>query len=1459
MGPNLSKDDQAFVLSFASLWDSTFFSDESKHKIIEVANLMSEKRARPVPHFMSFLSLLNNTSQKSIPETDVKTILNGIYHLPSEQGFTLTILNNFLLRIDRFITDGTIFVSNSVQWKIAGSNYKYNSEEKFEIIFSQVELIGLSRADSLVIFKTNGRYYPSEAFWNGEGGIVSWEKSGLSIEEVYANLNKYEITLSRQDYKADSVLFTNKIYFQEAILGSLTDRISKLGNPSSSDYPRFESYRQDFSIDNIYQGLYYRGGFSMQGGKLIGSGTNEINASLMIYNQDSLLMTVRSKSFVFLPNRAFSMNSSLLMHLGNDSIFHPELALNYIAATDEVSLYRTERSMSQSPYSNTYHNLDMTFEQLVWKRNDSIMYFTMPRASAIGNANFESINFFNKRNYERLQGIDFQHPLILVRNFKNYFYGDNLPVIDFANYCKKNVSEIRHVLLDLALRGYIFYDFENDYFRIREKLVNTLQANTGRIDYDVINFISNTEAPLENASFNLNTYELRVNGIPRVFISSVQNVNIFPANNRVTLKKDRNFEFDGIINAGNLTFYGSNFAFDYNDFTVSLQNVDSVSIRAETEQIDDLGRKMLAEVQNRLRNVTGVLYIDKPDNKSGREEYPDYPKFSSTELSAVLFNDPRIQKGAYTGDKVYFQVEPFKMDSLNTFENRNLRFTGKFISGGIFPDIEQNLVLQSDFSLGFSYTAPSEGIPVYGGKGIFYESVNLSNKGIIGKGRLSFETTELTGEEFIFYPDSMNLAMADINVSQKTSGVQFPLVKSKNNMVHWLPETNEMSVKQKDTPFTIHNQNTTLSGNINISPVGIKGSGSLQFDDANISSGLFSFTATESMTDTADFFIKIPVQSENTFSGNDFKVKMNHVTGKGEFQSNDGINMVEFPINRYIGFVEKFEWLPSENLLKLSSSRTPENEEQSGAKYISMHFRQDSLYYISPNLNYNYVNNIMNASGVQYLKVADALLYPHQGNLTVEAGANMRTLEKSVIIANRNSQLHKFYDAGTLVESKNKYNAKGYYDYLDKDEKIQQILFERIEVDTAGQTIAKGKISEPDAFTLSPYFEYQGDVNLSANNPYLYFKGGARIIHECESIPKTWLAFESEIKPDSIYIPVDDNPLNLNKDKIFSGSLVANDSIHIYPSFISFRKKFNDIQISGAGEYLYFEEGFDRYLLGSREKMQNRELPGNFIVFDRNQCLLTSQGKINPDINLGQFKIESSGTVVHSMRNNSLDLNLMLAFDFFFNDPALQIFAHDLDSLPGPETVFLRSPGNKMKIQEFLGDARTEALWKEIEEGGKFLTVPAELSKTIVINNVQLKWNQELRSYQSFGRLEISNIKGNPIHKSVNGYLEISKRRSGDFLDLYIEIDPGNWYYFGYTRGVMVAFSTNNTFNQTLMMPPLKQRQMSLKSGEQSYIYMIATENRLAQFFDRYRRVLQFRKDGKPEEIENVIDDEIIN
>lgn len=1445
MGPNLLKQDQDYLVEFLPVWDSVWFSDSSREQIIEISNRFVEKRARPVPHFINLMKLLETSMNSDLDPQQFEILLTGLKQLTERQDFTLSLLNHFLTRLDNYLTDRTLFSSPLLKWYTTTRDFQFHNEEVFYVRIPETDLIGKSREDSLIVFNTSGRYIPAEAVWQGEKGLVTWEKAGLNRQDVYADLKKFELILSRQEYKADSVIFYNKNYFPEPMLGVLTDRIVKADKPENINFPVFESYRQSYSIDHIFRDFFYTGGISMHGGRFIGSGSQQEVARMDIFRHDSLVISLRSRRFVFLPNRTFSTNTSLTIYLDRDSIYHPDLGFNYLSVNDEISFYRSEKAISRSPYSNSFHNLDMTFDQLIWQRTDSIMYFTMPRASITGNANFESINFFNRQQYDRLQGMDFQNPLVLVRNFQNYFIGEVLPATDFAHFARKNVSEVRNLLMDLTLRGYVFYDIENDHFTIREKLYNTLAASTNRIDYDVINFASNTNAPEENGSLNLNTYDLTINGIPRVYISNFQNVNIFPRNRKVTIKKNRNFQFDGIINAGYLTFFGSNFFFDYDDFMVTLQKVDSVSIRTESGMLDELGRKLLIQVQSLIQIVTGVLYIDQPDNKSGKESYLDYPKFTSTENSVVLFNSPSIHKGVYTADKVYFTVYPFSMDSLNTFQNKDLRFRGRLVSGGIFPDIEQTVTLQPDYSLGFVHQTPPEGLPAYGGKGTYNETIFLSNEGIRGSGKISYLTSELFSEEYFFFPDSVNAASAEINMKQRTSGTPFPVLQARDNHMQWLPKSDNISLKQQDKPFMIHNQSTSLHGNVLIEPSGLSGSGTMLFQNASLKSNLFRYGAIETHADTASMVLKIPDNTDNSFTAADFKVTMNHSTGRGQFISSTGINRIELPINRYAGFIEGFDWTAGESTMLLKSSSVQDSSSYAGARYVSLVPRQDSLSFVSPGLLFNYRTNLMEASGVEHLYVADVLIEPHEGSVSVEEGANMRTLEKSVILANRTDQLHRIYNASTLVESKNKYNAQGSYDYLDMNNQVQKIHFEKVEVDKTGQTIAQGKILEPDAFTLSPYFEYQGEVRLSAEKPLLNFKGGARVVHDCDKPYRTWLAFESEINPNAVYIPVSPNPVDLNNDKVFTGTFIGNDSIYIYPSFASFRRKFNDQQITHAGEFLRYDETSGKYIIGSKERFWMPQHPGNFISLDRNTCELYSEGIINPDINLGQFKMAAAGSAVHRISENSLEMDILLSMDFLLNDPALDLMAKDLDSLPGPETVFFRFPNNRMRIQEFIGTERTDVLWSVLEEDGRFRVVPPEISKTITLNNLKLKWSQESRSYQSYGKFEVLNIGSRPVHKSVTGFLEISKRRSGDFLDLYIEIDPQNFYYFGYTRGVLMAFSSNNDFNQTLMLPPLRQRQIRVRGLDTPYTYMIATDTRIWQFFERYQRVMELRRESE--------------
>jgi hypothetical protein len=82
----------------------------------------------------------------------------------------------------------------------------------------------------------------------------------------------------------------------------------------------------------------------------------------------------------------------------------------------------------------------------------------------------------------------------------------------------------------------------------------------------------------------------------------------------------------------------------------------------------------------------------------------------------------------------------------------------------------------------------------------------------------------------------------------------------------------------------------------------------------------------------------------------------------------------------------------------------------------------------------------------------------------------------------------------------------------------------------------------------------------------------------------------------------------------------------------------------------------------------------------------------------------------------------------------------------------------------------------------------------------------------------------------VKGYVEITKKRSGDILDIYLEINDKQWYYFNYSRGLMQAISSDDEFNKIITeMKPDKRTQKGEK-GEESYRYNVGTVKKKKDF-----------------------------
>jgi len=1461
LGSNFQQEEGKLITDFSVSWRGDLFSLTEKGEIMQLAGIMYERKAR-TNQFQSLiyaiLSMKNRENNQENYSEWMKFLLKYIFIKQT----TLTKLNSLLETTTNLSRDNFLNNSPSIQWKYVGSNFKIKVEnDNILAVFDKGNLLCYSKRDSIIINETSGVYNFTDRKWKGKGGLVTWERTGFNPQEVNAKLNNYFLDPGKSEYKADSVMFTYGKYFSKPVLGQLTDKVMNIQDAEQALYPEFITYSKRYIFKDLYPNIDYDGGFTVKGAKIIGSGVENNLAKIVVKNGPKTLMEVRSKYFVLRPERINGLNSSVKLYLDRDSIYHTDLNFTYYVKTREINLIRTDEYSSQSPYYDTYHKIDMDFEELTWKIDQPLINLTMAKGSAIGKARFESLNYFNMEQFEKLQGMDLAHPLVSIRNYGKRYKNEEFPAIAYADFVGRQLNEVRQVLMVMAKKGFIYYNSQTDMVKIKQRLHDYVNSSFGKIDFDVIDFGSNTQAPLENASLDMNNFDLKVNGIPRIAVSDSQNVVIYPAHEQIILKQNRSFQFDGTIEAGLFTFYGSNFFFDYNNFKINLQNVDSVSLKVNTGEVDNFGRPVTRRVNNVIEHLTGDLRIDKTDNKSGRKNYPEYPLFASRENSLVYYQRKDIENGVYPEESFYFELYPFVLDSLDNFKKEGLQFKGKFQSAGILPPLEQNLVLQPDYSLGFKFNPGPEGIPVYDGKAKLIANIQLSNNGLRADGKLNYLTSTTTSKDFKLYPDSVNTQSIDFTVAEQTDGTQFPKIGSKENYVHWLPKNDVMHIKLGKEPFQMFNDQTNLVGNLMLKPKGLSGSGVMNLTAAELQSKLFRYQAKIIDADTSKFLLKsLHKEGYTVLTEDNVNSHIDFIMQKGEFNSNEDYTKVEFPENKYLSFLDYFKWNMTEKTLEMGAKRiteaqTPEpkkkkfrartdekfryEEEPIGPRYISTHHQQDSLNFVAPSAIYDYQNNLINASEVKLIRVADAIIYPKDGKITIAEAAQMRTIFKSRIVANCIDRFHTIYDADVNIQGRNEFTGVGKYDYIDEMSAVQVVNLNEIKVDKELHTVAKGSKLETDDFTLSPNFGFQGIIRLNSTKPLLTFDGGVSIKTDCPKLKPGWLKFESEIDPKDIYIPIDENPLNINNNKIFAGLFLSPDSIHIYPAFLSPRRGYSDKYIVTSNGYLYYNKDSMKYEIASKEKLKFNDSTGNYLSLHKFNCIEYGEGNINLTADLGQVKLNSFGNASFNLVNHEVNLDIFLGIDFLFDEKTMHLVANKIDSFPNLQGVNIKGKNYIKSMNEVLGKRKSQKYLEDVSVFGKPKEFPAELQHTFNITHLTLKWNDETNSFQSYGKIGIGNIFNYQINKEVEGYIEIVRKRSGDMMDIYLKLDDKNYFYFGYTRGVMQAYSSNTEFVDILRKLPLKVRKMDTERGQTPYSYMVTSDTKFGTFLRNYKQHLK--------------------
>lgn len=1435
---------KTFFKDLEEKWTNGYFSDEVKEKIYVSSNLMLQNKMRAMPFFYDYFRTLIALIDNNPPE---KTVFNWLQSVDLALKKTKnTEFDDYLHNSLALFNKKFIFSNQIIQWK-ANGDWQLEVDTTIRYVFPLTDLVCYTKKDSSNIYATSGVYTPLDRRWKGAGGKIDWQRANLDPSEVYANLKTYEIEMKMSKFIADSVELFNFRYFDKPLIGVLEEQVLASRRGDKALFPSFTSYNKKWKIPEIFEDIDFSGGFKIEGARLIGVGDAQNPVVLHFKRKGEKFITLKSNSFSIQSDRIRSQYSSITIYYMEDSIYHSGLRMNYSDINRELSLIRDQKGLRADPFFNTFHQLDMFVEAAYWKMDEDVMDFDMVKGMNKQAAFFTSNNRYSQHHFDELLGMDAQHPLSLLNDYTKENGSQVVHIVEYAKYLKMPYEMVKLQLLSLAHEGFVLYDAGEDKVTVKDRTGFYLNARSGKVDYDVIFFRSDS-TKLTNAELTLDSFDLRINGVQKIILSDSQNLIIEPGDKRIAddeyiiVGKNRDFRFNGKITAGRFSFRANGCTFNYNAFKLDMPQIDSLWFWIEGDPLPTGGRER-KYVKTALRNLTGDLLIDHPSNKSGLLPYEDYPVFNSKKDSYAFYDQYFVENGVYTRDRFYFRINPFVLESLVDVKAEDISFDGYLYSGGIFPDIAEPLQVMSDYSLGFIKSTPESGLPAYGDKATFFNSISLSNRGLRGDGELAFLSSKTIAKDYVFYLDSMNVHAESFNLEPVLGAIEYPWVSGTDIYQHWMPYQDEMEISSKDKPLNIYDEETTINGRLSLKPSGLNGRGKLHFKIAHMQSNLYDFKNMTFDADTVDFV-------DEGWSLANFSALGDFNERKVIFTSNGGSSLVQFPDNQYICYMDEAVWFMDNDETTYSvTEATPEEDligktnrelvdmEITGSEFISINPRQDSLTFTSARASFNSKKKIIKAFGVAFILVADAAVYPSDMGVTILEGAEMVPLSNAAILANTTTKYHEIKNADVKIKSRNDYFGSGDYQYVNRDGMEQNVYFENISVDTTLQTVASGTVLKEQNFTLSDAFAFYGTANLLASRKPLEFDGGFHIQSSCVK-KNQWIAFKAVIDPDDVLIPIPAQPRvpDISNTRKFAGIANSSSKREVYSIFLEDKVDYFDSILISANGFITYDYTKFVYKISTREKLLQYSRPDNYLLLDPNSCEVKAEGILNLDVRTKDFKIKSYGMI--DEKSGNVNLKIATAFDFHFSEKAINeiisVFKKvDYSGYDWNTEYYAKVAGGFMGI-----DAADKYISRIVM--GQQKRVPEQLQHTIFINEMKLTWVPSLNSYVSRGKISIGGFLKERINAEVNGHIEFRKIRSGDEVNIYFEVGT-DWFYFNYQNNVLRVFSSVAKFNEVILEEVTgKGDKNELKeqlddNKKSSYRYNITTSRKKDAFLTRIK------------------------
>ncbi|MET4108888.1 hypothetical protein [Hymenobacter sp. UYP22] len=1302
------------------------------------------------------------------------------------------------------------------------------------IMLKDADLFLVSPSDSVYIRKTSGAVVAATNRFVGYGGEFAWQVNGNPASVA---LTTYDFDILKAEFVANPVTLTYPAVLEAPIKGWFAYKsVQRKAGVKDSGYPRFISATNDARVKNIGENIRYFGGFSLTGNRALSASLDGAMSRIIVDVDGKPKFRASSRAYVLGDSIITAQHAQVsIFQDKQDSLTHPGVKLKYNKGKQILQLAREEGLYKSTPYYDSYHQMEVAAELLTWPVRTPSIEFSILTAKNQVTANFESKEFYTNTRYQQIKAINKLHPLQMVVGYSMENGNKRLfTVQDIATFRKLKPDNVRSAVAGLARDGYVAWYPQTDQIVLLPKAMHYVNSSRGKKDYDHI-AIKSLAPNGKNATLDLNTNDLIVRGVDR-FNFSDDSVTVFvkPDSSVIRIQKNRGVLFNGTVVASAFVFKGKEFKFDYDGFYIDLVKIDSIIVKGKGSKGSVMkARKDLDwTLTNKKKNSAGRLYINAPNNKSGRKKLGAYPSFDASTGAYVFFDKPEVLGGAYD-TTMYFDIPPFKLDSLNNKNRAAVGFKGTFVSGGIVPNFDTKLSMQDDGSLGFVYSVPKDGFPLYGGKGRLFNKVAMNNNGFQGIGNIKYLTGDFQSDQFIFYKDSV------VTVGKTASILPGPLNGTEFAKVTFLPgyqmkwavkqDSMYLTTQDKGEAFKVYDNTYGFKGTLTYTPTGLFGDGRMDGPQSFIRSTSFAFKPTRYTGSKSTLNIKSAEVNKPALTANNVSFTYDLKAGNTEFarEADDSKSSIELPYSQYRTTLSGGKWDFKKKLVQLQLAP---GADSSRSFFYSTKPEQRGLKFQAATGQYDLSRYRLVAGGVPRISSADAWIMPDSSKVYILPNAEMRGFQNAGIVMDTLRKYHNLYKGEVRVLSRTAFTGNALYSYKTSADSFA-IKFANFHVDSTATmmastgrkgaalgkgllkrgpsgddtdlppsppTIAVANLTATDKFNLAPRIAYRGGITMNSQKKGFTFDGQAKLNFVKSAAASEWFAVQDTIDPKAIRIKLN-KPKAEDGTPMLTGLFMADGTSKIYPLFVAAKPGVTDMNLFEVDGNLTYDIRKKTYAISQHDPNDPDVYEGSVMSLQDSTGQLSFRGKLNLINSNKDYTLTAAGLGTAKPDSNLYDLDTFMAFDIVLPEKAVEAMGTDLaTNAKGAPEALNGSPAQLYKMGEFIGNKAVQDY--STRKGGyvPLQKVSAKFLHTVVLSQVNLRWNEKFKSWYSVGKIGLVSVGKKDINALIDGYIEIKKESTGDAVELYLEAEPQTWYYIKYSNNVVLTKAQHGSYDEII-------------------------------------------------------------